>query len=351
MNLLHPTPASLGFRMPAEWEFHAATWLSWPHKEESWPGKFDPIPSVFVELVKMLSPHEQVHINVCDEDMEEDVRSRLKAAEINLEAVSLHKIPTDDAWIRDHGPMFLTRRVDGRKELAVVDWGYNAWGGKYPPWDQDDVVPKKIAAMRHLPLFEPGSILEGGSVDVNGKGTVLTTTSCLLNKNRNPDLSQMEIEEYLCAYMGASNVLWLGEGIVGDDTDGHIDDLSRFVNPTTVVTVVEEDPADDNYEILQENLRLLRTMRDQSDRLLEVVTIPMPAPIFYEDQRLPASYANFYIANGVILMPTFNDRNDERALEILQKLFPSRKIIGVKCTDLVWGLGAIHCVTQQEPAI
>ena len=351
MNLPHPLPASLGFRMPAEWEPHAATWLSWPHKEESWPGKFEPIPSVFVKLVKALSPHEHVHINVCDEEMEADVRSRLQREGVDLKAISCHRIPTNDAWIRDHGSTFLIRNIDTKRELVVVDWEYNAWGGKYPPWEKDDAVPKRIAAMRYLPLFEPGIVMEGGALDVNGKGTVLTTTSCLLNKNRNPGLSQREIEEYLCAYLGVSKVLWLGDGIVGDDTDGHVDDLVRFVGPTAVVAVVEEDPTDDNYKILQENLRLLRAMSDQDNHPLEIVTIPMPAPMFYEGQRIPASYANFYIANGVVLVPTFSDRNDARAMTILQKLFPSRKVAGIDCRDLVWGLGAIHCVTQQEPAI
>ncbi|MBI4530771.1 MAG: agmatine deiminase family protein, partial [Candidatus Latescibacteria bacterium] len=351
MKLPQPTPASLGFRMPAEWEPHAATWLSWPHKEESWPGKFDPVPSIFIEIVKALSPHEHIHINVCDDRMEAELRSRLQQTAVHLNAISFHRIPTNDAWIRDYGPTFLTRRVDGRTERAVVDWGYNAWGGKYPHWEEDDAVPTKISTRRRLPLFEPGIVMEGGSLDVNGKGTVLTTTSCLLNENRNPCLSQKEIEGYLRAYLGVSNTLWLGEGIVGDDTDGHIDDLSRFVNPTTVVTVVEEDPADDNHKILQENLRRLRTMRDQDNRPLEVVTMPMPTPMFYEGRRLPASYANFYIANGVVLVPTFNDPHDAHVLTILQALFPSRRIVGIDCTDLIWGLGAVHCVTQQEPAV
>jgi agmatine deiminase len=231
-----------------------------------------------------------------------------------------------------------------------VDWGYNAWGGKYPPFDLDDAVPQHVAKYRDLPLFSPGIVMEGGSIEVNGRGTVLTTEACLLNKNRNPDLSKEQIEEYLRDYLGVRNVLWLGDGIIGDDTDGHIDDLTRFVNPTTVVTVVEEDPQDENHEILQENLKRLRTLKDQDGRALRIVELPMPGKVEYEEQRLPASYANFYIANGMVLVPTYrNKTTDARALEILQREFPERKVIGVDSTELIWGLGSFHCISQQEP--
>ncbi len=344
------TPAALGFHMPAEWEPHAATWLAWPHKEESWPGNFAPIPKVWVEMVRALAPHEHVNILVNDDSAAATVRALLHAAQVPVQAVSLHLIPTNDAWARDHGPTFITRRVDARSELAAIDWLYNAWGGKYPPWDLDDVVPQQIAPLLGIQLFEPGIVLEGGSIDVNGRGTLLTTEACLLNPNRNPQLSRAQIEQYLKDYLGIRHILWLGEGIVGDDTDGHIDDLARFVDPTTVVTVLEHNPRDENYDRLQANYERLRRMTDQDGRALRVLTLPMPEPVFYEGQRLPASYANFYIANGVVLVPVFNDPNDAAALRTLQDVFPHRRIVGIQSRELVWGLGAFHCVTQQQPA-
>jgi agmatine deiminase len=345
-----PTPAELGYRMPAEWEPHRGTWLSWPHKEASWPGKFEPVPRIFAEMVRHLAPREEVHINVADAAMEAEVRMVLRSAGVSAANVCFHHIPTNDAWCRDHGPIFLQRTVDGRREQAIVDWGYNAWGDKYPPYDLDDVVPQRIAAELGLPLFSPGIVMEGGSLDVNGRGTLLTTEACLLNPNRNPTLSRADIERYLRAYLGVTKILWLGDGIVGDDTDGHVDDLTRFVDPTTVVTVVEDDPADDNYQPLQENLARLRTMTDQDGRPLRIVTLPMPRPVEYAGQRLPASYANFYIANGVVLLPTYDPERDAVAQATLQELFPTRQVVGIDCTDLVWGLGAFHCVTQQWPA-
>lgn len=336
--------------MPAEWEPHAATWLSWPHKEASWPGNFAPIPGIWVEMVRALAPGEHVNILVNDAVAAAEVRVRLRRAEIDLDSVTLHEIPTDDAWARDHGPTFVTRDVGAEREIAAIDWIYNAWGGKYPPWDNDDVVPQKIAAKLGLRLFEPGIVLEGGSIDVNGCGTLLTTESCLLNPNRNPQLSRVQIEGYLRDYFGVRHILWLGEGIVGDDTDGHIDDLTRFVDATTVVTVVEANRADENYEPLQDNLARLRTMTDQDGRALRILTLPMPAPVEYEGQRLPASYANFYIGNGAVLVPIFNDPNDGPALATLQPLFPGRRVVGINARELVWGLGAFHCVTQQQPS-
>jgi agmatine deiminase len=344
------TPARLGYRLPAEWEPHAGTWLAWPHNRDTWPGKFAPVPAIYVEMVRALSPYERVHICINDAEMARTVRQLLSASGVALHNVTLHEIPTNDTWARDHGPIFVTRQHAGRTELAVTDWIFNSWGQKYGPWDLDDIVPQKIAAHFHLPLFEPGIVLEGGSIDANGQGTLLTTEACLLNPNRNPSLSRSELEDYLRAYLGVHKILWLGEGVVGDDTDGHIDDLARFVDPTTVVCVVEEDPTDVNYALLQDNLARLRRMTDQDERPLRVVSLPMPSPVEYDGNRLPASYANFYIANGVVLVPTYECPNDQRALAILQELFPSRRITGIPCTDLVWGLGAIHCVTQQQPA-
>lgn len=342
-----PLPVQLGCRTPAEWEPHAATWLAWPHKEESWPGKFAPIPDIWVRMIAELVEGETVRLLVNDEDMEADARNRLAAANVPTERVLFHHIPTNDTWIRDYGPMFVVR--DGK--LALNNWHYNAWGGKYPPWDDDDRVKERIAQRFGYPLHETGIILEGGSVDVNGCGTLLTTEACLLNPNRNPQLSKSEIEEILKDYLGVTRILWLGDGIVGDDTDGHIDDLARFVNETTVVTVLEDDPSDENYEPLQENLRRLRGMTDQDGKALNILTLPMPEPIYCDGQRLPASYANFYVANECVLLPVFGQPSDERAIEILRDCFPTRRIAPIDAVDLVWGLGACHCVTQQEPAV
>lgn len=345
------TPAALGFRMPAEWEPHAATWLAWPHKQDSWPGNFTPIPAVWVEIVRALQPHEGVNILVNDAQAAASLRQLLAAAQVPEHNVQLHPIATNDAWIRDHGPIFITRAAAGRTQLGAVKWRYNAWGGKYPPWELDDAVAEHIAAQLGVPVFRPGIVLEGGSIDVNGKGTLLTTEACLLNPNRNPHLTREQIEGYLRAHLGVRHILWLGGGIVGDDTDGHIDDLARFIDATTVVSVVEHDRSDDNFEPLQANHERLRRMTDQDGRPLRVITLPMPAPVFYNEQRLPASYANFYVANRVVLVPTFNDPNDAVALDILQQSFPDRRIVGIHATEMVWGLGAVHCVTQQQPAV
>jgi agmatine deiminase len=274
------------------------------------------------------------------------VQALLAAAGVPLDRVRLHEVLTDDAWMRDHGPTFITRGA----ELALVDWIYNAWGGKYPPWENDDRVPRALEALLGAPRFAPGLVLEGGSIDVDGAGTLLTTEQCLLNPNRNPGRSRADIERALCDYLGARRILWLGDGILGDDTDGHVDDLTRFVAPATVVTVVEDDPADANYAALRDNLQRLRTMRDAGERPLRIVTLPMPTPVEYDGQRLPASYANFYIGNAVVLVPVFDCANDARALATLREVFPTRRVVGITATDMVWGLGAFHCVTQQQPA-
>ncbi|MEO6725035.1 MAG: agmatine deiminase family protein [Blastocatellia bacterium] len=345
------TPRELGYHMPAEWEPHEATWLSWPHKEASWPGAFEHVPTVFVELTRHLTESELVRINVADEDFAERVRKLLKAGGVNLDAVRFHFNPTDDAWCRDHGPIYVVRDVNGRRERAINDWGYNAWGGKYLPCDNDDVVPTRIAEEMGEVLFKPGIVMEGGSIDVNGRGTLITTEACLLNPNRNPHLNQAQIEQYLKDYLGVTNILWLGDGIAGDDTDGHVDDLTRFVSADTVVTVVEDDPQDENYALLKDNHARLLTMKDQDDNPLRVVTLPMPGERYIDNQRVPMSYANFYIANKSVLVPTYRHANDRQACEILQSLFPDRRVVSIDCTDLIWGLGSLHCVTQQQPAM
>jgi agmatine deiminase len=347
---LTTTPLQQGYHMPAEWEPHEATWLSWPHKEASWPGAFEPVPEVFATLTRHLTQSELVRINVADEEFAARVRELLRRSGVDLDAVRLHLNPTNDAWCRDHGPNYVVRDRDGHRERAINDWGYNAWGGKYPPFDLDDVVPTRIATAAGEPLFTPDIVMEGGSIEVNGRGTLMTTEACLLNPNRNPHLDRAGIEGYLRDYLGVRHILWLGDGIVGDDTDGHIDDLTRFVAADTIVTAVEEDPADENYAPLRENLARLRTMVDQDGQPFRIVELPMPGPVVFDDERLPASYANFYIANRVVLVPTYRHPHDERACHILQSLFPGRKVVPVDCTDLIWGLGAIHCVTQQQPA-
>jgi agmatine deiminase len=348
---ISPSPAALGYHMPPEFAPHRGTWLSWPHREASWPGKFGPVPDVFVEIVRRLAPHEEVHINVLDAAMEGEVRRRLGRAAVPPGQVHFHLNPTNDAWCRDHGPCFVQRVINGKAEEAIVDWGYNAWGGKYPPFDADDVIPSRIGQELGLPVFHPGIIMEGGAIDPNGLGTLLTTESCLLNPNRNPSLSKQQIENHLREFLGVRKILWLGEGIEGDDTDGHVDDLTRFVDPGTVVTVIENDPHDGNFEPLRDNLARLREMTDQDGRPLRVVTLPMPSAMYQGDQRLPASYANFYIANGVVLLPAYHPATDGIARETLQSLFPTRRVVPIESADLVWGLGSFHCVTQQWPAL
>jgi agmatine deiminase len=332
--------------MPAEWAPHRATWLSWPHKEASWPGKIDRVWPIYAQAVAALARSETVHINVADAAMEAQARAFLAEAGATGD-IRFHHFPTNDAWCRDHGAIFVLREED--RALAATDWGYNAWGDKYPPYDLDNQIPARMAEYLGVPRFEGGMILEGGSIDVNGAGLLLTSEACLLNPNRNPDLSKAQIEQRLRDFLGVQNILWLGDGIIGDDTDGHIDDISRFVTPDTIVTAVEDDPQDENYPVLQENLKRLCAMTDLAGRPLNILKIPMPPPVIYEGQRLPASYANFYIANRVVLLPTYNHPNDVRAAAVLQRCFPDRAIVGIDCTDIIWGLGAWHCLTQQVP--
>jgi agmatine deiminase len=337
--------------MPAEWEPHRGTWFTWPRAEGiSFPEKYETVPPVYAELIRRLVQVEEVNINVWNAPMEDWVRGLLKKERVPLERVFFHHFPAYEPWCRDHGPIFVVREQLGQRERAIVDWGYNAWGGKYPPFDLDDAVPQHVARLRNLPLFSPGIVMEGGALDVNGRGTLLTTEACLLNPNRNPHLTKAQIEEYLREYLGVTKIIWLGEGIVGDDTDGHIDDMTRFINATTVITMVEQDRNDPNHPALEENLRRLRAETDQDGRPLRVVELPMPGAVEHQGQRLPASYANFYIANGMVLVPTYRHTNDQLALEILRREIPDRRIIGVDSTELIWGLGSFHCITQQEPA-
>jgi agmatine deiminase len=342
------TPKAAGYYFPAEFAKHTATWLSWPHKEASWPGKIETIYPVYAQFIKLVAEGELVNINVVNGAMKQKAIGHLQQVGADLSRINFFMHPTNDAWCRDHGPAFLVNPKADQKKI-IVDWGYNAWGGKYPPFDLDDNIPTLIAKHYNVPVLYPGIVMEGGSVEFNGKGTVLTTTSCLLNENRNPHLNQKQIEEFLVNYYGVENILWLGDGIVGDDTDGHIDDLTRFVNEDTVVTVVEQDKSDENYEPLQENLRLLHKLRLENGKQMNVVELPMPSAIVFEDMRLPASYANFYISNNYVIVPTFRDKNDDVALSILEKCFPGRKVVGLNSWDIIWGLGSFHCLSQQEP--
>ncbi|WP_262248471.1 agmatine deiminase family protein [Parapedobacter soli] len=343
------TPNKLGYHFPAEWHPHRATWLSWPHKEASWPGKLETIYAPYCQFIKEVSVGEQVCINVADSAMETLASDHLAKAGVNFDNIRFFYHPTNDAWCRDHGPAFVIN-PDAEIKKAIVDWGYNAWGDKYPPYDKDDIVPTLVGNALDLPVFYPGIVMEGGAVDFNGQGAVLTTSACLLNKNRNPHLTQSQIEGYLQEYYGVSQVLWLSDGIVGDDTDGHIDDIARFVSTDRVVTVIEDNRGDENYAILQNNLRLLRNMHLVDGKQLDIVELPMPAPVIYEGERLPASYANFYIANAAVVVPTYrDDKNDQRALDILAMCFPDRKVVGIDSTDIIWGLGSWHCLSQQEP--
>jgi len=336
-------PKSLGYRMPAEWEFHSGTWITWPHNIETWPNSMAEVEDIYAKMVEALSGNEQVNILADNIEMKNRILEKLKPISEN---VFIHILETCDSWIRDYGPTFVVNR--DAKKLALVDWGFNAWGGKYEPWPYDDDVPSKIASMLDIPMFKPDMILEGGSIEVNGLGSSITTESCLLNPNRNPSLSKIQIEEYLKNHLGLSKIIWLKGGIAGDDTDGHIDDIVRFVDTSTVVCCLEEDQSDENYSSLMENYSRLLNASDQDGKKISVVPFPMPGRID-GGNRLPASYANFYIGNDVILVPTFDHPNDKRALRILQGLFPKREVIGIYSKALVEGFGAFHCLTQQQP--
>ena len=374
--------------MPAEWEPHEATWLAWPHERTDWPGKFAPIPWIYADIVRHLAQVERVRILVAGRDEREQARRILARSGADLAAVDFFIVPTNRGWTRDFGPIFVKERArQGPGGIALTNWRFNAWA-KYNDWQKDDAATKSLVPKLKLPVWEPehapvcGSrlqprhearnikpasaaedpnsqpshsrrvVLEGGSIDVNGQGTLLTTEECLLSpvQARNPGFDRADMEAIFRDYLGATNVLWLGNGIAGDDTHGHVDDLARFVDPSTVVTVVEPDRSDANFAPLQENLARLRNMKDQDGRPLRVETMPMPEPVYFDGLRLPASYANFYIGNQLVLVPTFNDASDRPALNTLANLFPDRKVIGIACRDLVLGLGTLHCMTQQQPA-
>ncbi|MSP38403.1 MAG: agmatine deiminase family protein [Deltaproteobacteria bacterium] len=336
--------------MPAEWARHRATWLSWPTNLETWPTYLEQVREIWLRMICALALHEHVYLLVADEATQQRVVALLRAAKCDLANVTLLKISTVDVWMRDYGPTFVTR-ASADAPLAFNDWIFNGWGGKYPSYEQDERVARAIAELLKVPVFDHKVILEGGSIEVNGAGICLTTEQCLLNPNRNPHLSRGEIEQLLKNSLGVEQVIWLGEGIVGDDTDGHIDDIARFVNPTTITCIVETNSRDDNYAFLQDNYERLQSARDARGGKFEIVTLPCPAPVYYDGARLPASYVNFYIANEIVLAPVFGDARDQAALGILQELFADRKVIGLRCNEVVAGLGAIHCVTQQEPAI
>lgn len=342
------TPSALGFRMPAEWEPQEAVWLSWPHNRETWPGRIKNIPAKFAEIVATISRFQIVRVNL-SKDLERGARRLCERSGAVMERVEFFAHPTNDSWCRDHGPIFIKNDETG--EVAVTDWKYNAWGGKYPPFDKDNRIPARIAKAFGMHRFPRKMILEGGSIDVNGSGLLLTTEACLLNKNRNPRLSKQEIEQQLIDYLGVRKILWLGDGIEGDDTDGHIDDLTRFYSRSGIVTVVERNRRDSNYRLLAENLERLQSLRTLGGRRFTICELPMPKAVFIEGQRMPASYANFLIINGAVLVPTFRQpRRDGAALEVLRGCFPNREIIGIDCSDLIWGLGTLHCISQQQPA-
>ncbi len=348
MPALAQTPASLGFRMPAEWERQEAVWLSWPRNRQTWPGNFPPIPGVFAGIAAQISLREKVRINVAGR-LQKGALSLIERAGANVANVELFDHPTNDAWCRDHGPIFV--RSDRTGEVAVTDWTYNAWGGKYPPFDKDNRIPGRIARALGLRRFANPMVLEGGSIDVNGRGVLLTTASCLLNRNRNPALGLPRITGNLRDYLGAETILWLGDGIAGDDTDGHVDDVTRFFSEDGIVTCAERSRPDVNFRALDENLERLRAFRTPRGRRYKVVLLPMPAPVLWRRRRLPASYANFLIINGAVLMPAFRQpRRDRAAAEVLASCFPGREVVPIDCLELVQGLGTLHCISQQQPS-
>ena len=346
-----------GCRMPAEWEPHEASWIAWPHYRADWPGKVAAIPWVFGEVVRHLHRHERVRILVENGRLEQRARRLLSRAEVDLAAVEFHQVATNRSWLRDSGPVFVRGCGSGSGQVGILDFGFNGWA-KYSNWQRDDAVPGTVARLLGMNSRQPKTakgerriVLEGGSIDVNGRGTLVTTEECLLSpvQARNPGLSRLELEEIFRRWLGAGKVLWLGRGIAGDDTHGHVDDIARFVDPSTLVVPVESNRRDANYEPLRENRRRLAGATDQDGRPLRVVELPMPRPLYFSGRRLPASYANFYIANRTVLVPTFNDPNDRLALNRLSRLFPGRSVVGIHSVDLAWGFGALHCMTLQQP--
>jgi agmatine deiminase len=345
-----PTPRELGYQFPAEWAEHRATWLSYPHQDSySWPGTLDRIFPFYNRFIKELAKNEQVCINVRNEALREGVARDLTLMDVDMSRITLLVHPTNDAWCRDHGPAFLLN-PSAKDPKVIVSWKYNAWGNKYDH-DLDEQIPELVGRFLGIPVYHPGIVMEGGAVDFNGNGSLLTTRQCLLHENRNPGLFQHEIEEYLRNFYGVEQVLWLDEGIEGDDTNGHIDDISRFFRKDAVVTMVEPRRSDSNHKILEDNLKRLKTFRLLSGKQLDIAEICMPGPVIYENQRLPASYANFYIANNSVIVPNFQCREDDQAMRILEECFPTRSIIGIDSVDIIWGLGSFHCLSQQEPKV
>ncbi len=344
------TPRELGFTFPAEWHPHRATWLTFPHNDASWQGtRLDKMRLQYLGFIKAISQGENVGIIANDEQLKGFITSELGKIGVDLSRIEFIVKPTNDAWCRDHGPSFLINPKT--KEKLIVDWGHNAWGGKYPPYDDDNRTPAAVAAYLDIPMVNPGIIMEGGAVEFNGAGSLLTSKSCLLNPNRNPHLNQGQIEEILCDYYGIEQVLWVEGGIVGDDTDGHIDDTTRFINEDTVIACVENNADDENYGILQTNLDMLRKMRLVNGKQLNIIEIPMPRAVIIDDFRTPGSYANFLICNAGVIVPVFNNPNDQVAVDILEKAFPERKIIPLEATEIIWGQGSFHCLSQQEPVV
>lgn len=343
------TPKEQGYYFPPEWHPHSATWLAWPHNKDTWFERTGEAQAVYCRFIEQVVRSETVHLMVNDAAMEQDVRRQLDTLNIAPEGIVFHHFPTNDAWCRDYGGGFLLHKNSDRKML--LNWGFNSWGDKYPPYDADNAVPLKMGAYLNVPVVTPGMILEGGSVEFNGAGTVLTTRSCLLNKNRNPHLSAREIEQALADCYGMEQVLWLEDGIEGDDTDGHIDDLTRFISEDTVVTVMEDSKQSPNYETLKRNAEALGKMQLMSGKSLQVIELPMPSPVYYKNDLLPASYANFYACNSAVIVPVFRDKNDDRALDIIQKCFPDKQVVGLDSRDIVIGLGSFHCLSQQEPEV
>ncbi|UTA69431.1 agmatine deiminase family protein [Emticicia sp. 21SJ11W-3] len=345
------TPKQKGFFFPAEWHPHRATWLSFPQSSDSWDygERLERIYPSYMAFIKAIAESEKVCINATNEEQKSLITKLLEQYEIDPLQVEIPVHPSNDSWCRDHGPAFLIN--PNTKERMIVEWGYNAWGGKYPPYDDDDRIPVRIAEYLRLPYVEPGIIMEGGSVEFNGKGTVLTSKSCLLNPNRNPHLNQQQIEQYLQDYYGVEQILWVTDGIVGDDTDGHIDDTTRFYNEDSVLTVVEHDKTDDNYHPLKQNLEDLGKMTLLNGKSLNIKELPMPNAVYDSGIRLPASYANFLITNGSVIVPTYRCNKDDVALDIIQSCFPDRKITGIDATEIIWGLGSFHCLSQQEPIV
>lgn len=348
-------PSISSYRMPAEWHPHGSTLLSWPVNPETWPDeRLERVEKVYLEIIKVLSQYEMIHLLVHSEILLSRVRILLGQESVNMSNIRYHKVNCNDVWARDFGPIFI--RNEGAagtpSEFALTDWGYNAWGGKYPPYDDDNAIPKYFAKTFETTRFEPGMILEGGSIETNGDGVMLVTESVLLNPNRNPDLTKQEIEANLKYWLGQEKVIWLGRGLEGDDTDGHIDDLSRFLNKNTIMTMITDDPSDINYEALHENLEILKNATDQYGNPFNIELLPMPTTKIEGttvdgSEYVPASYANYYVANGVVLLPLYDERYDEMAINLMKKYFPDRQVVGIDCRNLVWGQGSIHCITQQ----